>query len=89
MIDLIEGIKLIGGLAGLTALGFKIYEELRGYVIIKVQVNEKDKMYSVLTEIENTSKWSRKKINNAFLIISPEYSDLLKAGVDIIRNKRT
>jgi hypothetical protein len=62
MADIVEGIKLIGGLAGLTALGFKIYEELVGYLKIKVEVNSENQQHSVQTEIENTSKWSRKKL---------------------------
>ena len=85
MADIVEGIKLVGGLAGLTALGFKFYEELVGYLKVKVQVDSKDKIYSILTEIENTSKWSRKKIDNAFLIISPENSDLIETGVNIAK----
>ncbi len=85
MADIVEGIKLVGGLAGLTALGFKVYEELVGYLKVKVQVDGKDKFYSVLTEIENTSKWSRKKIDNAFLIISPENSDLIETGVKVAK----
>ncbi|MDI9862707.1 hypothetical protein QM480_00120 [Flectobacillus sp. DC10W] len=85
MADLIEGVKLVGGLAGLTALGFKVYEELVGYLKVRVQVDSKDNIYSVQTEIENTSKWSRKKIENAFLIISPENSDLIETGVKIAK----
>ncbi len=85
MEDILEGIKLLGGLAGFTALGFKIFEELAGYLKIKVQVNSKDNIYSVLTEIENSSKWSSKKIDNAFLIISPETSNLIETCVCIAR----
>ena len=85
MADIVEGIKLIGGFAGLAALGFKIYEELIGYLKIKVQVDSKDKIYSILTEIENTSKWSKKKIDNAFLIISPENTNLIDTGVKIAK----
>jgi hypothetical protein len=85
MTGLLEGIKLVGGLAGFTALGFKIYEEVTGYLKIKVQVNSNDNIYSVLTEIENSSKLSSKKIDNAFLIISPETSDLIATGVSIAR----
>jgi hypothetical protein len=77
---IIEGIKLIGGIAGLVSLGFKVYEEIIGYLKIKVQVFNEDGIYSALTEIENTSKWSRKKIDNAFLIISPENFDLIEVG---------
>lgn len=86
MADIVEGIKLIGGLAGLTALGFKIYEELVGYLKIKVEVNSENQQHSVQTEIENTSKWSRKKIDNAFLIVSPEYSDLIATGLSIAQH---
>lgn len=84
MADIVEGIKLIGALAGLMALGFKVYEEMVGYLKVKMQVDIKDKFYSVLTEIENTSKL-RKKIDNAFLIISPENYDLIKTGKGIAK----
>jgi hypothetical protein len=85
MTDILEGIKLFGGLAGFAALGFKIYEELAAYLKIKVQVKSEDGSYSVQTEIENSSKWSNKKIDNAFLIISPETSDIIATGIRIAR----
>ena len=82
---IIETVKLVGGFAGLTTLGVKIIEELSGFLKIKVQVNQINNC-SVLTEIENTGKLFSKKIKNAFLIISPEHSDLIETG-QIIANE--
>ena len=79
MEKLIEGIKLIGGISGLISISFKLFEEISGYLKIKVQVNH-DNNICVLTEVENTKKVFKKKIENAFLIISPEDKDILEIG---------
>jgi hypothetical protein len=78
--NILETIKLIGGLAGLTALGFKIFEEMNGYLKIKIEANNENDRCYVRTEIENTSKWSRKNIDNAFIIVSPGNGDLIESG---------
>lgn len=77
---LIEGIKLIGGIAGIVALALKFFEEMYGYLRIKVEVKNENNQYAVFTEVENISRWSRKEISNALLIITPENSGLLGAG---------
>ena len=81
--EILSGIKLIGGLAGLVALGWKIFEELKSYLRIKVEVKTEGDNYSVLTEIENANKISSKKIDNAFILISPEKGNLIKAGKSV------
>ena len=86
MANLIEGIKLIGGISGLITISFKLFEEISGYLKIKVQVNH-DNNVSVLTEVENTKKVFKKKIENAFLIISPEDKDILEIGNIIAKAK--
>lgn len=86
MSSLIEGIKLIGGLAGFAALTWKIYEELKVYLRLKVETIKDGNRYSVLTEIENISRFSDKKIDNAFLIINPENSDIIEVANTIREN---
>lgn len=78
--QIVDGIKLIGGLAGLIALGWKVFEEMKTYLRIKVEAKKDGDNYSVLTEIENANKISSKVIENAFLLISPERGDLIQAG---------
>ena len=73
-----EGIKLIGGLAGIIALSWKTYEEFKVYLRLRVETTKDGEQYTVLTEIENISRFSDKGINNAFLIVSPEKSELIK-----------
>jgi hypothetical protein len=87
MANLIEGIKLIGGISGLITISFKLFEEISGYLKIKVQVSQ-DKNICVLTEVENTKKILKKKIENAFLIISPEDKDILEIGNIIAKELR-
>lgn len=82
---IIEGIKLVGGLAGLIALGFKLIEELRGYLKIKVLVKNNTSNFCIGTEIENTSRMCKKKITNAFIIISEENLNIIEAGIRIAR----
>ncbi|MBP6024071.1 hypothetical protein [Ferruginibacter sp.] len=84
--NMVETIKLIGAFAGLTALGLKIFEEVMGYIQIKVSSSYLNDAYLINTEVENSSKWSRKKIDNAFLIISPENTNILKTGARITLN---
>lgn len=77
---ILEGIKLIGGLAGLLSLGWKIIEEFNTYLKIKVEASNDNDSYSIYTEIENVNKIIDKKISNAFIIVSPENLKLFSAG---------
>jgi hypothetical protein len=86
MNNFIEGIKLFGGMAGLFTLGWKILEEFKTYLRLKVEVSFDNKRYTVLTEIENNNKLKNKKIENAFLLISPEKSDLISIGKAVAEN---
>lgn len=79
---MIEILEFILSFTGLGALLFKIYEEYKGYLKMKITV-EKNTIY---TEIENTSKWNKKIIDNSFIIISPESSDLIEVGCKIAQN---
>lgn len=79
MEKIIEGIKLIGGISGLITIGVKLFEEISGYLKIKVQVKQNNNL-CVLTEVENTKKIFKKKIENTFIIISPENKDILEIG---------
>jgi hypothetical protein len=79
---IIEAIKFIGGLAGLFAFGWKIFEFTKSYLKIKVQATYSNDIISVLTEVENSS-FIAKDIVNAILIISPEDDNLIQVGKKI------
>jgi hypothetical protein len=78
--QILEAIKLIGGLAGLITFTWKIFEEYNSFIRIKIEVKKDNNNHSVLTEVENTNKIIRKHLNNAFIIVSPENSDILAVG---------
>jgi hypothetical protein len=73
----------IGGLAGLITFFWKIIEEFKSYLFIKVEVKSIDSNYSVFTQVQNTNRLFSKKIHNAFLIISPEQEHLIHSGKTI------
>lgn len=85
MADIGEIVKTLGGVAGVVALSWKIFEEVRGYLKIRVQATKQDNAYSIQTEIENTNKWKSKKIDNSFLIVSKEHTDLINFGKQIAK----
>lgn len=80
-----EYVKIIGGLAGLIALFWNIFGERKNYLRIKVESFKDGENYTILTEVENVNKFSKKTIDNAFLIISPERSNLIKTGQRIAK----
>jgi hypothetical protein len=82
----IELLKIIGGFAGILALSWKIIEELKVFLRIKIEAEKNGDDYSVLTEIENTSRFFNKKIKNAFLIICKEEADLIEVGNSIAKH---
>lgn len=76
----VEVLTKIGSFAGLVTLIWKIVEERNTYLILKVETKKVDGEYSVLTQIQNSNKIAAKKIDNAFLIISPENESLIPVG---------
>jgi len=84
--DIIEILKLVGGFAGIIALTWKVFEEFKVFLRIRVETQKENNKYTVLTEIENTSRFFNKKINNAFLIVSKEDADLIEIGEKIGEN---
>jgi len=84
--NIIEILKIVGGLAGIIALTWKVFEEFKVFLRIKVETQNENNKYTVLTEIENTSRFFNKKINNAFVIASKEDADLIEIGKKIGEN---
>ena len=80
---IIEIIKLIGGLAGIAALIWKFYDIRKQYIKLKIEVQQDDRGILVLTKIENPNI-SKKMINNALLIITPEKQNILTAINEMI-----
>ena len=72
MNDIGEWIKLLGGLAGLAALAWRIVDEFGSYLRIAVKADvPKDGWVTVLTTVGN--KGNRPKyLLNAFLLVGPE-----------------
>lgn len=79
----VEMIKLVGGFAGIIALTWALVVEFRAYLKIKVKVEKENDFLSVFSEVENERKFKSKKIDNAFLIITPEDMDIEPAGEKI------
>ncbi|HPE58010.1 MAG TPA: hypothetical protein P5514_02455 [Bacteroidales bacterium] len=75
---IIEILKLIGGLAGIAALIWKFHDIRKRYIKLKIEVQQDNLGISVLTEVKNP-KSSKKIIDNALLIISPEKQDIISA----------
>ncbi|WP_428330712.1 hypothetical protein [Mucilaginibacter sp.] len=86
MKSIISFLTTIGGFAGLITLIWKITEEFRTYLLINVEVRKVENNYTIFTEVRNINKLSKKKIENAFLIISPEKCDIIKAGQRIAQD---
>lgn len=82
-VSIIEILKLIGGLAGIAALTWKFYDIREQYIKLKIEVRQDNFSTSVLTQIEN-SNISKKTIDYACLIISPENVDIITAMNRII-----
>lgn len=82
--SIIEIFKLVGGLSGIAALIWKFYDIRKRYIRLKIEVSQDNRGITVLTEVKNQNS-SKKKINNALLIISPENQDIIPAINEIAR----
>ena len=73
-----DGVKLIGGLAGLLALAWRGFDEISSYLRISVEVDASQIGWAtVLTTVENRGLRA-KSISWAFLLIGPEGEDPIK-----------
>ncbi len=77
---LVEAIKLFGGLAALILFFWSLYKETHTYLKIKVVFKKDNDFLSIYTEVENERKVFSKKIDNAFLIISKENTEIMDEG---------
>lgn len=67
-----EWIKLLGGLAGLAALAWRLLDEFGSYVRIAVKAEaSKDGWVTVLTTVDNKGNRA-KDLSYAFLLLGPE-----------------
>lgn len=65
-------LKIIGGLAGVVALGWRLIDERKSYLRISVEVDgPKDGWITVLSTVENKGTCS-KRLDSALLLIGPE-----------------
>jgi len=63
MNDLTEWIKLLGGLAGLTALAWRIVDEFGSYLRIAVKAEvPKDGWVTVLTTVDNKGNRPKEQV---------------------------
>jgi len=73
-----DGVKLIGGLAGLVALVWRGFDEISSYLRISVEVDASQVGWATaLTTVENRGLRA-KSISWAFLLIGPEGEDPIK-----------
>ena len=85
MSDIGEWVKLLGGLAGLTALAWRMWDEFSSYLRIAVKAESpKDDWVTVLTTVDN--KGSRAKdLSYAFLLLGPEGESPVESAQIIAR----
>ena len=83
---MIEFIKIIGGLAGLIALIWKLIELRKKYLILKLEVSQDNEAITAFTTIENKDIF-KKQIDNALLIISPE-KDTIENILERIKDRQ-
>jgi hypothetical protein len=67
----IEGIKLFGGLAGLAALGWQLYQAVGSYLQLDLSIEAADDLVVAETSIENRSI-TTKTLGYALLLVGPE-----------------
>jgi hypothetical protein len=78
-VDWAETAKVIGAIAGVIALGWKVYDEFGNYIHISIEVEQSEGAVSALSTVEN--KGNRpKKINYAFLLIGPHDESPIETG---------
>ena len=71
---------MVGGLAGLIAFSWQVFEGIKSYLVIKIEVKRDNDNFSIFTQVQNKNSIFKKIIGNAFLIISPENDPLKKSG---------
>jgi len=72
MKNLLEFIKILGGLAGFAALIWRFVDEFGTYLRISVEVSDSENgLISVLTTVDNKGN-RRKNIAYTFLLVGPE-----------------
>ena len=71
---MLEIFKIIGSLAGLVAIIWKIWDSFSHYLHIELTVHFDGQRFIAKTKVENKSLWP-KKISNALLLIGPESED--------------
>lgn len=85
MSDVGEWVKLVGGLAGLTALTWRIWDEFSSYLRIAVKAETPiDNWVTVLTTVDNKGN-QRKNVSNAFLLIGPESESPIESASVVAR----
>jgi len=85
MNDLTEWIKLLGGLAGLTAQAWRIVDEFGSYLRIAVKAEvPREGWVTVLTTVDN--KGNRPKdVSYAFLLVGPESESPVESASVVAR----
>jgi hypothetical protein len=85
MNDIVEWIKLLGGLAGLAALAWRFIDEFGSYLRITVEAQvPKDGWVTVLTIVDN--KGNRPKdLSYAFLLAEPESESPVESATIIAK----
>ena len=85
MNDIGEWIKLLGGLAGLAALAWRIVDEFGSYLRIAVKADlPKDDWVTVLATVDN--KGNRPKdVSYAFLLVGPESESPMESARIVAR----
>ena len=71
--------KLIGGILGIIAFLWKIWDVVSSYLHISVQVSKTENMASVKTQVQNKSLRG-KSLTKALLLIGPENEDPLETA---------
>jgi hypothetical protein len=83
----LEWVTLIGAILGIIAFAIDakdIWEWIAGYVAVSLEISDNKGRIAVETAVENKSVW-RKKIDWAFLVISPRDKNFLTS----LRSKTT
>ena len=82
---LFEWIKIGGALAGIAALGWRIWDEVGTYLRISLKVEApKSRWASALTSVENKGNRA-KKLSYAFLLVGPESESALETAKSIAK----
>jgi hypothetical protein len=81
--EIVELIKIVGGLAGVIALVWRVFDEFGSYLRISVKVEgPKNGWVTALTTVENGGNRA-KDLTYAFLLLGPESEDPVKTATFI------